>query len=219
MIHIDSLDVLDDLKNDQIAELFLAIKSFQNGEEINLSPVVKIAFVSFKNQFNRDNEKYEKTCEARRIAGSLGGKQKVANTSKCKQKLANVADSDSKKDSDSKNKKDSISLSKKTSTLPKSYKEFTKEQKENHFHRFLQLFLLETIEEKNGFRPKWGAVEGKLLKECADCFGWKKLGIALHHALNTTTDEIIVKSEYSIPTILSNHCINKMVSESSKLKK
>ena len=102
MIHVDSLEVLDDLSKNEIAELFMAIKNFHNGKEEKLSAIVKVAFSSFKNQFVRDNDKYKKTCNARAKAGSLGGKQKVANASKSKQKVANLADSDSDSDSDSK---------------------------------------------------------------------------------------------------------------------
>ncbi len=108
IIHIDSLDILDDLTLEQRGELITAIQLYQKGEEINLSPIVKIAFSPFKNQFNRDNEKYTETCKRRAVSGSKGGKQKVANASKCKQKVANLADnknkSDSKNDSDNKRK-------------------------------------------------------------------------------------------------------------------
>ena len=109
LLHIDSLDILDDLDNEQVGLLFRAIKSYQLGEEIKLDPMVKIAFSPFKNQFARDAEKYENTCKARDEAGSRGGKQKVANASKPKQKVANLADSvsDSKNKSDSKSDSDS----------------------------------------------------------------------------------------------------------------
>lgn len=104
LIHIDSLDILDDLTREQKGELFDAIKAYQLGEEIELSQIVKIAFSPFKNQFNRDDDKYTKTCKSRAIAGSKGGKQKVANASKCKQDAANVAENDSDSKSDNKNK-------------------------------------------------------------------------------------------------------------------
>jgi hypothetical protein len=114
LIHIDSLDVLDALTNEQAGELFKAMKSFQLGDEIELNPLVKIAFSPFKNQFIRDDEKYKTTCERRADAGSKGGiakaskaKQKVASASKCKQDLANVADSKNKNDSKSDNKNES----------------------------------------------------------------------------------------------------------------
>ena len=102
IIHIDSLDILDDLTLEQRGELFTAIQLYQKGEEIDLSPIVKIAFSPFKNQFARDNIKYSKTCERRAEAGSKGGKQKVANASKSKQTVANLADSVSKNKNDSK---------------------------------------------------------------------------------------------------------------------
>lgn len=111
LLHIDSLNVLNDLSDEQAGLLFRAIKAYQLGEEVELDSIVKIAFSPFKNQFARDDEKYQNTCKARAEAGSKGGKQKVANASKCnqeipidskpKQTLANVADSDSKSDSDS----------------------------------------------------------------------------------------------------------------------
>lgn len=102
ILHIDSLDILDDLTVNQSGLLFKAIKAYQNYEQIEIDDIVKLVFSPFKNQFIRDDEKYTQTCERRAIAGAKGGKQKVANASKCKQKVANVADSDSKNKNDSK---------------------------------------------------------------------------------------------------------------------
>lgn len=109
VLHIDSLDILDDLTNGQAGVLFKAIKAHQNDEEFDLDSIVKMVFIPFKNQFARDNEKYEKTCKARATAGSKGGKQRVANqaiASNSKQKVANQAESDSKSDSKSKSDSD-----------------------------------------------------------------------------------------------------------------
>jgi len=103
LIHIDSLAILDDLTDEQAGQLFKAIKAHQDGSEIELSALVKIAFSPFKNQFIRDDEKYKKTCEARALAGSKGGKQKVANASKAKQSKANLADNDNKNKNKKKN--------------------------------------------------------------------------------------------------------------------
>jgi len=107
VLHIDSLDILDDLTNGQAGVLFKAIKAYQNDEDFDLDSIVKMVFIPFKNQFARDDEKYTTTCERRAISGSKGGKQKVANASKCKQKVANVADSVSKNKSDSKSDSES----------------------------------------------------------------------------------------------------------------
>lgn len=106
LLHIDSLDILDDLTNGQAGVLFKAIKAYQRDEEFDLDSVVKIAFSPFKNQFARDDEKYIKTCERRAIAGSKGGKQKVANASKSKQTVANVADTKNKNKNKTKNDND-----------------------------------------------------------------------------------------------------------------
>lgn len=106
IIHKDSLDILDDLTNEQAGELFKAIKAHQLNDDFTMSALVKIAFSPFKNQFARDDEKYRKTCESRAVAGSKGGKQKVANASKRKQEVANLADSVSKSKNDSDSKKD-----------------------------------------------------------------------------------------------------------------
>ena len=105
IVHIDSLDVLDDLTNEQCGELFRAIKAHQTGVQIELSPVAKIAFSPFRSQFDRDDEKYSETCKRRADAGSKGGKQKAANVASASnsyQTVANVADSVSKSDSKSK---------------------------------------------------------------------------------------------------------------------
>lgn len=119
VLHIDSLDILDDLEDEQVANLFRAIKAFQNDEEPELDAMTKLVFLPFKNQFIRDNDKYEETRKRRAEAGSKGGKAKVANASKIKQKVAkqanqaNLADSDSKSVSDSVSESDNDNKSKK----------------------------------------------------------------------------------------------------------
>ncbi len=107
LLHIDSLEILNDLSDEQAGKLFKAIYSHQIDDEVSLDQITKMVFLPFRNQFERDNEKYIKTCERRAIAGSKGGKQKVANASKCKQELANVADNKNKNKNKTKNKSDS----------------------------------------------------------------------------------------------------------------
>jgi len=105
IIHKDSLVILNEMSNEQAGIFIKAIKFYQEkGFLPELDFGLKMAITPFINQFQRDEEIYKKTCEARREAGSLGGKQKVANASKSKQKVANLADSDSKNKSDSDSK-------------------------------------------------------------------------------------------------------------------
>jgi hypothetical protein len=109
LVHIDSLEVLDDLTNEQAGELFKAMKAFHLGGEVELNPLVKIAFSPFKNQFIRDDEKYIKLCEKNKLIADnrystksttgASGSQSLPETTKS---TDNKNDSDS--DSDSKNK-------------------------------------------------------------------------------------------------------------------
>lgn len=103
ILHRDSLDILKELTNEQAGVLFKAIVSFQDGVEPELDFAMRIAFLPFRNQFVRDGIKYENILDKRRLAGSKGGKKKVANASKSKQVLANLADSVSDSVSDSDN--------------------------------------------------------------------------------------------------------------------
>ena len=95
IIHIDSLSVLDELTDEQAGRLLRAMRSHHDGADYEMDSITKIVFSSFKAQFERDHVNYVNTCKQRALAGSAGGRQKVANASKCKQALANLADSDS----------------------------------------------------------------------------------------------------------------------------
>jgi len=116
LLHFDSLEILNELSDEEAGQLFKAIKAHHKGEELTLSPLVRVAFSSFKNQFVRDEKKYQETCKRRAEAGSKGGiakasnaKQKVAKGSNTKQSVAKLADSDSKKKKNSDSKSDSDS--------------------------------------------------------------------------------------------------------------
>lgn len=114
LLHIDSLDILDELTDEQAGKLFKAIKAYQKQEIVELDSFVRIAFSPFKNQFIRDNEKYDVTCKRRAEAGRKGGeaksakaskpKQELANASNCQQELANVADNKNKNKNKTNNK-------------------------------------------------------------------------------------------------------------------
>ena len=104
ILHKDSLSVLNKLTDEQAGKLFKSIFIYQTENILPSDDLTSIIFEPFLNQFKRDADNYKKTCEARKIAGSKGGKQKVANASKSKQKVANLADSDSKNKNESKNK-------------------------------------------------------------------------------------------------------------------
>jgi hypothetical protein len=108
IVHKDSLVILDEMSNEQAGIFIKSIKFYQEkGCLPELDFGLKMAITPFINQFQRDEEIYKKTCEARREAGSLGGKQKLANASKSYQKVAKVADNDSKSKNENKNESES----------------------------------------------------------------------------------------------------------------
>lgn len=111
VIHIDSLNVLDDLTDEQAGRLFRAIKSYHDGTEIELDAITKIAMSPFKSQFLRDSESYEKKVKINKINGLKGGRPRKQDESSESQKTQSVLDKAKKADSDS----DSDSDIKKTS--------------------------------------------------------------------------------------------------------
>lgn len=114
LIYIDSLDILDELSDEEAGRLFKAIKSAQKGEECELDPVTRIALSPFKSQFARDLEKYETICERNKNNGLKGGRPKTEANQKNPVGLtggeANPKnlDSDSDSDSDSDKNKDHV---------------------------------------------------------------------------------------------------------------
>jgi hypothetical protein len=186
VLHVDSLDVLDELTNEQAGMLLKAMRDYHNEDETPLDALTKIVFCPFKNQFNRDSLKYQTTCERRANAGSMGGKQKVANASKPKQKVANVAESvnvsenDSDSVNDSKSDSKSVSVIKETpSKLDYSVLQMTKEQcadvirirKKNKGPTFTQLIINQLakqflLAEQKGFTFQDSLIEWEVR-------GWK----------------------------------------------
>ena len=110
IVHFDSLNVLDDLTNEQAGLLFKAIKGYQLGDELELDALTKVAFSPFKNQFARDAEKYENLCEKNRLIAINRHSTKSTSGTSRNQSLpesTKCTDNDSKSKSDSKNDSDS----------------------------------------------------------------------------------------------------------------
>ncbi len=112
ILHNDSLSVLDELTNEQAGILFKAIREYNQGKEPDLDFAMRMAFLPFKNQFERDIEKYNKTCEKNRNNGSKGGRptkakqtQKTQSVKSKPKKADNDNDNDKGNDKDTKEKK------------------------------------------------------------------------------------------------------------------
>ena len=106
IIHNDSLDILDQLTDQQAGKLFKAISCYQKTGQISQDDqLVKIAIVPFINQFKRDEEKYLNIVERNKINISKRWSKNTTGKTGIPKDTKNT-DSDSDSDSDSKNKKD-----------------------------------------------------------------------------------------------------------------
>ena len=100
------------LSKEDAGELIQAISMYQSGvKEVNISNcALNAIFEMFKSRFEKDDKKYQDTCDNRANAGSKGGqaksnnaKQSVANLANdnfAKQSVANLADNDKEHDKD-----------------------------------------------------------------------------------------------------------------------
>jgi hypothetical protein len=95
VLYTEMIKDLEDLSFEEKGKIFHAICEYESNGEIpdfiESDRVLKIAFTFIRRQLDRDNEKWEKTIEARRSAGEKGGLAKASKFSKAKQELANVA--------------------------------------------------------------------------------------------------------------------------------
>ena len=78
IIHLDSLDVLDEMTEAEAGRFIKAIKANRNEVAIEMDTLTKIAITPLINQWNRDDEAYERTCERNKANGSKGGRPEKA---------------------------------------------------------------------------------------------------------------------------------------------
>ena len=108
VLYTKYLTQVEKLDIEQRGVLFTAILRYAAGESIpNMDPVTEMLWSIIEDQLQIDFEKYQKTCNARKEAGSRGGKAigkqneaNQANANFAKQSQANQADSDNECDSD-----------------------------------------------------------------------------------------------------------------------
>ena len=88
ILFLNFLPMIDALTDEEAGRLIKAIMHHENGEEIDLTNdrLVQAAYLGITPQIDLQNEKWEKTKEARREAGRRGGLAKASNA---KQILAN----------------------------------------------------------------------------------------------------------------------------------
>lgn len=116
ILHYDSLDVIEALTDEQVWKLFRKMKSYHNWNTYESNDkIVDIVFIQFKNQFDRDKEKFNNVCEKnKQIALNRWNKESTKSTtgilgvpeSTKSTDNDNDNDNESDKDSNKENKKD-----------------------------------------------------------------------------------------------------------------
>ena len=80
VLYTDNYEPIKNLSLEEKGRLLDAIFTYASNNELTkLDPVSEMAFTFIKQQLDRDNYRWEETKKKRQIAGSLGGKQRVAN--------------------------------------------------------------------------------------------------------------------------------------------
>lgn len=89
VLYTDYKQHIDLLTTEEKAQLLDAIFGYAEGNEIELDGATKMAFSFIKAQMDRDNDKYQETCEKRRAAGAKGGAPAGNTNAKKQAKQAN----------------------------------------------------------------------------------------------------------------------------------
>ena len=108
VIYTDCLEQLEVIPDAERGVLFLEVLKYARTGVVPTieNPFLKALFLGFKNQIDRDTAKYDEVCKKRAESGRQGGIKKaenLANATKSKQNLANVADNDNESDNDNVN--------------------------------------------------------------------------------------------------------------------
>jgi hypothetical protein len=86
ILYLDSLEVLEELNDTQVANIFRAIVAFQKGEEYELSRLERIAFLPIQQYMARDRDKYQEYIKRQREYGKMGGRPPKSTDKKREEK-------------------------------------------------------------------------------------------------------------------------------------
>ena len=98
ILFADQAEVINELSDEDAGKLMKAVYNYAATREVpNFEGVLKFVFIPIRQSIDKNTERYNAVVEKRRIAGSKGGKQRVANQANAtfaKQTQANQADND-----------------------------------------------------------------------------------------------------------------------------
>lgn len=160
LLYNDSLEVLDDLNDTQIANLFRAIKAFTSGKETPvLSPIEKVAFLPIRQYLKRDGDRYETYLKKQSDNGKKGGRPKKPEVISKTQKTQALFGKPKKADSVSVSVNDSVNKYN-TKDIPIGIGETT--DKSNPDINYLVQYLRDKLELPN--------LDGSVVKNRRYCF-------------------------------------------------
>jgi len=172
-LYTDSLDVLDELTDEQSGQLFKAIRAYELNQEEILTGLMKAIFTPFKNNIDRAKAEYEAVCERNKANGLKGGRPNPNKPSGLK---SNPKNPDKDKDKDKDNTPFSFTLNTKKSfdSLSYEYKtrlsEYIKSCTGMSYYEFESSCVMKDYKYKN-FKmayDKWGKNENQEVNG-----GWK----------------------------------------------
>ena len=77
VLYTDYIEQVEMLEAEQVKALFLAVLKYASGEKLpEMDLPTRLVFSFIRKQIDRENEKYQKTVEARKEAGAKGGRPK-----------------------------------------------------------------------------------------------------------------------------------------------
>jgi len=102
VLYQEQEEVINRLSDEQAGKIYKAIFEYnRTGETPKMEQLLDFIFIPIKQSIDRNKDKWVETCQRRSEAGKLGGLAKASKSSKSKQTLANLADSDNENDIDS----------------------------------------------------------------------------------------------------------------------
>ena len=117
LLHLDSLDVLDSITDDQAWKLLKKMKAYHSWDTYeSWDSLVDVVFIQFRNQFDRDLDKYDNVCKRNKaIAVRRREKAKSTKSTSGKSgvpKSTRSTDNDNDNDSDKDKEKKTLSIDK-----------------------------------------------------------------------------------------------------------
>lgn len=130
LLYSEHSDLINELSDEQAGELFKKLFSYvATGKEPSLSGMQRMAFISIRQDLDRNAIKYEETVKQRRIAGKKGGEQRVINMRK-KASEANAYFAKNFIPNQADNVNDNVNVNENVLSYSPKREEITKEERE-----------------------------------------------------------------------------------------